>query len=184
MSRSLAGVEMAPSPEIPWPSWSVTVLRQVASRLRAALREPDLPARLGGDEFAVLLDPVDPVDATSTVADRLSTAVGVPIGVEAGTVTVAASVGSAVFGIAGTTPQKLLASADAAMYKAKRAQQARAAPMGQPPRRSPFRAEAPQQSGRDVTGSAHGAPVAVEGLDAVSTFAPPTDADAPSSDAQ
>jgi diguanylate cyclase (GGDEF)-like protein len=47
------------------------VLRQVAARLRAALRENDTVGRLGGDEFVVLIDSVGLYTAPELVAERI-----------------------------------------------------------------------------------------------------------------
>ena len=60
------------------------VLRAVAERLRAALREQDTPARLGGDEFLVLLPAAHPsrdaaASAARTVADKIVTHVTAPL---------------------------------------------------------------------------------------------------------
>jgi diguanylate cyclase (GGDEF)-like protein/PAS domain S-box-containing protein len=60
------------------------VLRVVAQRLRATLREQDTPARLGGDEFLVLLPAAHPsrasaADAARTVADKIVTGVTAPL---------------------------------------------------------------------------------------------------------
>ena len=68
------------------------LLRQVADRLRAALRPGDTVARLGGDEFAVLLQ--DAGDAL-TIAARLIDVVGRPCVVDGVTVQVALSIGVA-----------------------------------------------------------------------------------------
>ena len=97
------------------------VLQEVARRLKRAIREPDVPSRFGGDEFAVLLDPADTAAAASMVAERVAAAVGEPIRIGEASASVTASVGIAVFGHAGTTPKALLATADEAMYEAKRA---------------------------------------------------------------
>ncbi|ABS01927.1 diguanylate cyclase [Kineococcus radiotolerans SRS30216 = ATCC BAA-149] len=95
------------------------VLRAVAARLRAAVREEDLCARLGGDEFAVLLRDLrgECVDALTA---RLAGAVVEPIPVAGGPVRVGASVGVAHRG-PGEDAEQVLQHADVAMYAAKAA---------------------------------------------------------------
>jgi diguanylate cyclase (GGDEF)-like protein/PAS domain S-box-containing protein len=98
------------------------VLAAVAAALRARLRATDLVARVGGDEFAVLLRATSGQDARD-VADALARVVGeISLGEGAPDLTLGASVGVADFGC-DTIPtvEQLLASADSAMYAAKRA---------------------------------------------------------------
>jgi diguanylate cyclase (GGDEF)-like protein/PAS domain S-box-containing protein len=94
------------------------LLVTVAARLTAAVRADDVVARLGGDEFAVLL-----TDAFGTrlrdVADRLLVSLRSPIELAGTTVTITASIGGALSG-PGDTAERLLHSADTAMYSAKR----------------------------------------------------------------
>jgi diguanylate cyclase (GGDEF)-like protein len=53
------------------------VLREVAGRLRATIRDTDLVCRWGGDEFGVLLYPVA-ADALRTTADKIRYAISSP----------------------------------------------------------------------------------------------------------
>lgn len=94
------------------------VLRGVGTRLRSVTRGDGLVARFGGDEFAVVLDTVDP-DRVATYAYRVGQAFGRPIVVEAISVEVSASIGTAML----ATPADLgtaIAQADEVMYEAKR----------------------------------------------------------------
>ena len=57
------------------------VLRQVASRLKAVLRESDTVGRLGGDEFVMLVDPVGLDVAPEMIAERVLEVVRQPIAI-------------------------------------------------------------------------------------------------------
>jgi diguanylate cyclase (GGDEF)-like protein len=95
------------------------VIRDVAKRLAAAVREVDLVCRYGGEEFAVLLADISPDDARR-VADRIHAAVGgEPIASREGDIQVTASVGLAGHDGEATLDQ-LLGAADQALYEAKR----------------------------------------------------------------
>ncbi len=99
------------------------LLRQIAPRLRAAVRESDTVARLGGDEFAVLLPAIDRQGAWE-VAHRLRHALEAPFTLDAGgftcTISVSGSIGIALGPDHGTDAHTLLRCADVAMYVAKR----------------------------------------------------------------
>ena len=98
------------------------LLATIAERLRGQVRPVDTLARLGGDEFAVLLDDVEPQDATA-LADRLLATVRQPMRLASRDVTCSLSIGIATsVGADGEIPaEQLLGNADLAMYAAKRA---------------------------------------------------------------
>jgi diguanylate cyclase (GGDEF)-like protein len=97
-----------------------TLLREVAQRLSACVRETDTVARIGGDEFAVLIHS-EPGDDLREIATRMVEAVETPVLVEAGgSARVGASVGIAVATDRTTDGESLLREADAAMYLVKR----------------------------------------------------------------
>jgi diguanylate cyclase (GGDEF)-like protein len=121
------------------------VLRVVASVLRIALRDVDVVARHGGEEFVVLL-PETPASAAAEVGERVRAAVAAAQVHAGGTaIPVRVSVGVSSCPELVIAPADLLASADAALYEAKRAGRdcvmlaARAARSGvpDPPRRTP-----------------------------------------------
>jgi diguanylate cyclase (GGDEF)-like protein len=94
------------------------VIRTVAARLAAEVRQTDLVGRYGGEEFAVILQ-----DAAlgSTLPERLRTCIGEhPIETQSGPLTVTVSIGVSHLQPDDATPKDLLARADQALYEAKR----------------------------------------------------------------
>ncbi|WP_322541480.1 EAL domain-containing protein [Pantoea eucrina] len=96
------------------------LLRAVAKRLRASLREQDTLARIGGDEFAVVLPNMQDAQEAAAIAQRLIAAVQPPINVEGHSLSVGLSVGIALTSQATNTPEHMLRCADMALYEAKR----------------------------------------------------------------
>lgn len=95
------------------------VLRQVARRLREALRETDTAARLGGDEFAVILCSVREREGILTVVRKLLASLRRPVQVSDREIWLDASVGIAHFPDHGDSAEKLMQHADTALYAAK-----------------------------------------------------------------
>ncbi len=92
------------------------ILSDVAARLMQGIRSTDTVARVGGDEFVVLCEDTGELGAR-LVAERIHDALGRPIVLEQGEVTVSGSIGIAV---SPPVPFTDLASfADEAMYRAK-----------------------------------------------------------------
>ena len=87
--------------------------------MESLLREEDTLARLGGDEFVVLIEDASDERELRRVVDQLLALFPHPVNTPQGVVNVSASIGGAVFPESGTTPESLLACADAAMYAAK-----------------------------------------------------------------
>lgn len=101
------------------------LLRVAAGRLRETLRDVDTLARVGGDEFvAVLPGAVDEVEIQN-VARRMISAIQLPFEINNNTLYVSASIGVAIYPMHGDSEVKLLAHADAAMYRAKETGKAR-----------------------------------------------------------
>lgn len=97
------------------------VLVQVASRIRAQLRDRDLVGRIGGDEFAVLITALTSEGEEKRVAERIMEAMKPPIELYDGTLVKASlSIGIATFPDPCKDEATLLRMADAAMYAEKR----------------------------------------------------------------
>jgi diguanylate cyclase (GGDEF)-like protein len=102
------------------------VLRAIAERFQAQLREADLIGRFGGEEFAILLPRTTGAEA-GRVAERLRGHIArEPIAVDDGRgerilVGVTVSVGVAELSESAKDLDELLAAADAALYQAKNA---------------------------------------------------------------
>jgi len=101
------------------------ILRRVAEGVQTAvLRPDDVAARYGGEEFAIVL-PLAEGEASRVVGERVRQnvrALAIPYPeAPSGIVTVSVGVASTRPAESGMTPSDLLASADAALYQAKRA---------------------------------------------------------------
>ncbi|MFC5447693.1 GGDEF domain-containing protein [Paenibacillus aestuarii] len=95
------------------------LLIKVAKRVQFALNEKDTLARLGGDEFIILALYVDETTAAK-IAQRIINKIKEPFHVLNKQVKVSASVGVSIFPNDGDNFEKLIKSADHAMYRAKK----------------------------------------------------------------
>src|ERR1700733_1183822 len=95
------------------------LLKIVAERLRSVIRIDDTVARLGGDEFVVVQTGVSDRDQVKEFARRLTSAVTAPMKLREQAIVATVSVGVAVAPADGSNPERLLKSADLALYKAK-----------------------------------------------------------------
>lgn len=94
------------------------VIREVAKRIAAAVRNYDTAARIGGDEFAILLEDIGVAEAEQ-FGKRLLRAFEQPITFENHALVIRTSGGIAP--VATTlSPEEVLRNADLAMYEAKR----------------------------------------------------------------
>jgi diguanylate cyclase (GGDEF)-like protein/PAS domain S-box-containing protein len=96
------------------------LLCAVGKRLARSIRERDVAFRLGGDEFTVLLEGVASREPAHAVALRVLESLSAPFQVRGRQVHVSASIGVA-RARDQRTGEELVALADAAMYRAKRA---------------------------------------------------------------
>jgi diguanylate cyclase (GGDEF)-like protein len=95
------------------------VLATLAEVLKSVLRAEDLVARWGGEEFLVLLPQVD-LEGAAAAAERMRTAVlETPFQLPQGSLRVTVSLGVTAVPAGGRPRSELLASADAALYRAK-----------------------------------------------------------------
>jgi diguanylate cyclase (GGDEF)-like protein len=90
-----------------------------AERLRSATRPDDIIARLGGDEFIVVQTGVFNNDHIGALASRLASALIAPMCFKEHEIVTTASIGVAVAPADGSSADRLLKSADLALYKAK-----------------------------------------------------------------
>jgi diguanylate cyclase (GGDEF)-like protein len=95
------------------------LLKEVANRLKACLRESDTVARLGGDEFVVLLTEVGDEHYAAAVAQKIITSVAKPFTLLGQEFRVTASIGISSYPKDGPDEQTLTKNADIAMYQAK-----------------------------------------------------------------
>ncbi|MEA2164631.1 MAG: hypothetical protein QOK37_2758 [Thermoanaerobaculia bacterium] len=95
------------------------LLKTVATRLQAALREEDSVARMGGDEFTVLLADLKTTDDAAKIAQKVLDTVAQSMIIDETELFLTTSIGMAIFPTDGDTAETLLANADRAMYRAK-----------------------------------------------------------------
>jgi diguanylate cyclase (GGDEF)-like protein len=95
------------------------LLKMVAGRLVATVREEDTVARLGGDEFIIVLWHVTGIDYAASVVLRAIEAVSQPYDVDGTTVSITISAGISIYPEHGEDADTLMKSADLALYEAK-----------------------------------------------------------------
>jgi diguanylate cyclase (GGDEF)-like protein len=96
------------------------LLKQVGTRLKEVLFEPDIVSRLGGDEFAVLLPKLAAMEHIYMVINKIQNSLTSPFVIEELPIAVEVSMGVAIFPVHGMNADTLLQRADVAMYVAKR----------------------------------------------------------------
>jgi diguanylate cyclase (GGDEF)-like protein len=95
------------------------LLQEVAARIRGALPPEATAARLGGDEFAILCESAACEDEAKAIANRVISALRVPVAVEGREVNVGLSIGIALGTSGAVSAADLLRQADLALYRAK-----------------------------------------------------------------
>ena len=95
------------------------LLRVVAMRLKAHVREGDVIARVGGDEFTLVMQELKKKEDIPVIAQKVLRILSDPIDVDGHRLYVTASIGVAVYPDDGLDAETLLKNADGAMYRAK-----------------------------------------------------------------
>ncbi|HXV30778.1 MAG TPA: EAL domain-containing protein [Sinorhizobium sp.] len=96
------------------------LLKAVAERMRAAVRQSDVVVRVGGDEFIILLNGIPTKqDIVLSRLEDIRAAIAKPVLLQGRSLQVTCSMGVACFPDHGRTVSELLANADTAMYRAK-----------------------------------------------------------------
>lgn len=96
------------------------LLKVVAGRIRACLRDTDVVARFGGDEFALLLEDLTKPEEALWATGKVIEAVSAPYSTARGhELVVTPSIGISIFPDDGEDAETLLKHADVAMYRAK-----------------------------------------------------------------
>jgi diguanylate cyclase (GGDEF)-like protein len=97
-----------------------TLLRMVAARLLAAVRQEDTVARLGGDEFVIALWESSHADGVAKLVSKVIRSISQPYSIQGCGVSMTASVGVSIYPTDGEEIGTLMKSADLALYEAKR----------------------------------------------------------------
>ncbi|HSP32914.1 MAG TPA: bifunctional diguanylate cyclase/phosphodiesterase, partial [Thermoanaerobaculia bacterium] len=95
------------------------VLKTVAQRLTACVREEDSVARVGDDEFTLLMMKPQNVTDVIAVARKILQSVARTINVDSHELNITASIGVSFYPQDGENPDTLLKNADSALYRAK-----------------------------------------------------------------
>ncbi|NUZ05527.1 diguanylate cyclase domain-containing protein [Piscinibacter koreensis] len=113
------------------------VLKEVAARLQAVVRKTDVVARFAGDEFVVILEGLHEADEVQRLAVTVLRQFDRPIALDAGDLSITASIGIAFHDGPPITAAELLARADEGLYEAKGAGRNRSVFMRTGPRGRP-----------------------------------------------
>lgn len=95
------------------------LLKAVADRFSACVREDDTVARLGGDEFLLLLTDMSEREDAVKIAGKILETLKPPFHIDDHELYVTASIGISLYPYDGEDPETLLKCADTAMYRAK-----------------------------------------------------------------
>ncbi|MDZ7750314.1 MAG: EAL domain-containing protein [Gammaproteobacteria bacterium] len=100
-------------------SFGDEILRIVANRLQAAVRQSDVVCRLGGDEFVIVLPDLTDVARTEAIAGKILTQLQSPITSGDHEIGLTASIGISFYPKDGEDFESLFQYADVALYDAK-----------------------------------------------------------------
>ncbi len=95
------------------------LLKAVAQRIRATVRNEDVVVRMGGDEFIVILKSVRSSEQVNETASRINEALSAPVQVDGRPLVTTVSIGVSLYPRDGVDMGELLRHSDTAMYQAK-----------------------------------------------------------------
>ena len=95
------------------------MLITVAKRMMGSIRDEDMISRVGGDEFVVLLPKVETEKDAYIVAEKIRSAISMPITLDDLVLHTSVSIGIALFPDHALDDAELMKNADAEMYLAK-----------------------------------------------------------------
>ncbi|MDM8568639.1 EAL domain-containing protein [Thiotrichales bacterium HSG1] len=95
------------------------LLQEVSKRLQQEVREFDTVARLGGDEFTIIINDFDEYLCVKNIAERLLHSLSNSFFIVEHKISIAGSIGIALFPSDGQDVETLLKNADVAMYQVK-----------------------------------------------------------------
>jgi len=98
------------------------LLKEIAPRLSACIREVDTISRIGGDEFAAVLPGANEKEAVK-IASKIAKLIDQSFLVDEHSLNIGVSIGVAVYPYHGLDTESLIQHADIAMYRAKRNEQ-------------------------------------------------------------
>ncbi len=97
------------------------LLSAIGERLRTIIRREDAVARLGGDEFVVAQVGIAEKSQAEQFAHRIISALSAPMFYKEQEITARVTIGVAIAPLDGTSPERVLKSADLALYNGKQA---------------------------------------------------------------
>lgn len=95
------------------------LLKDIAQKLKAHLREIDLVARIGGDEFVILLEDIPGIEKAIQITERILRDLQTPLVLNDAEVVISTSIGIVLGTKSYCQASDLLRDADIAMYRAK-----------------------------------------------------------------
>lgn len=95
------------------------LLKAVAERMLACVRESDTVARIAGDEFTIILHQIAERASAASVAEKIIKAISEPFLLDQHRIQIGVSIGIALYPGDSQNEQELVKLADAAMYEAK-----------------------------------------------------------------
>lgn len=95
------------------------LLKEVAQRLNACIRQVDTLSRFNGDEFVFIFSQINKAETAAYITKRLLGAIAQPFAVQGHELYLAANIGIAVFPMDGNDGKTLLKNADLALSQAK-----------------------------------------------------------------